>query len=106
MLDKFVENCLPWEGPHTGAGEECEDFSPKEEGAAETVCDELTVTLIPRPPVLPGGRRERNGSEGEPRRRERSWEGVLRSGFLSHYPTLICDELNSLYLPKFSMFHP
>jgi len=28
---------------------------PEEEGAAETTCDELTITLIPHPPVLPGG---------------------------------------------------
>jgi len=32
---------------------------PEEEGAAETVCDELTATLVPRPPVLLEGRRER-----------------------------------------------
>jgi len=36
---------------------------PEEEGAAETTCDELTVTPIPRPPAPLGGRRERNGSE-------------------------------------------
>ena len=39
---------------------------PEEEGAAETRCDELTVTPIPRPPALLGGRKERNGSEAEP----------------------------------------
>jgi len=35
---------------------------PEEEGAPETTCDELTATPSPRPPVSPGGRRERNGS--------------------------------------------
>ncbi|GAB0177897.1 EH domain-containing protein 4 [Grus japonensis] len=25
---KLVEDCLLWEGPHTGAGEECEESSP------------------------------------------------------------------------------
>ena len=30
---------------------------PEKEGAAETMCDELTETPIPRPPVLLGGRR-------------------------------------------------
>jgi len=30
-LEKFMEKCLPWEGPHAGAGAEYE-----EEGAAET----------------------------------------------------------------------
>jgi len=41
--------------------------SPPPEGqrAAETTCDELTVTPIPRPPALLGGRRERNRSEAE-----------------------------------------
>ena len=27
-LEKLMENCLPWVGPHTGAGEECEESSP------------------------------------------------------------------------------
>jgi len=35
--------------------------SPEEEGAAETMCDELTTAPIPRPTVPLGGRRERNG---------------------------------------------
>ena len=39
---------------------------PEEEGAAETMRDELTVTPIPCPPVPLGGRRQRNGSEVEP----------------------------------------
>jgi len=28
MLQNFVEDCLLWEGPHAGAGEECEGSSP------------------------------------------------------------------------------
>jgi len=28
MLDKFIEDYLPWESPHTGAGAECEESSP------------------------------------------------------------------------------
>jgi len=32
---------------------------PEEEGEAK-MCDELTITPIPRPHVLLGGRRERN----------------------------------------------
>ena len=43
-----MEDCLLWEGPHTGAGEECEESFPEEEGAAETTCGELTTTPIPR----------------------------------------------------------
>jgi len=49
-LEKFVEVCLPWEGPHAAEGEEC-----KEEGVAETMCDELIATPIPHPPMLLAG---------------------------------------------------
>jgi len=49
-----MEDCLPWEGPHAGAGEESE-----EEGAAETMCDGLTATPIHHPFVPLGGRRKR-----------------------------------------------
>jgi len=62
---------------------------PEEEGAAETTCDELTVTPIPHPPVPLGGRRKRNRSEAEPGKKGGVGEGVLRSGFISHYPALI-----------------
>jgi len=41
-LEKFVESCLPWEGPHAGAVEESE-----EEGIADRICDELTANPIP-----------------------------------------------------------
>jgi len=59
---------------------------PVGQGAAETVCD---VTPIPCPPVPLRGRMERNGIEAEPRKKGRVGEGVLRSGFISHYPILI-----------------
>jgi len=39
-------------------GESVRSPHPEEEGEAETTCDELTATLIPCPPVLPGGREE------------------------------------------------
>jgi len=39
---------------------------PEEEGAAETTCDGLTITPIPRPPAPLAGKRERKGSEAEP----------------------------------------
>ncbi len=29
MLEQFVEGCFLWEGPHTGAGEKCEEFFPR-----------------------------------------------------------------------------
>lgn len=38
---RVVEDCLPWERPHAGAGEE-----HKEEGATETMSDELTLLPI------------------------------------------------------------
>lgn len=37
-LEKFMENCLLWEAPYAGAGEECE--------ASVTNCDKLTSTPI------------------------------------------------------------
>jgi len=43
---------------------------PEEEGAAETTCDELTVTPIPCPPALLRGRSERNRMETEPGKKE------------------------------------
>jgi len=46
---EFMEGCLPWEGPHNGAGEEHE-----EEGAA---CYELTATHMPHPNAPVRGRR-------------------------------------------------
>ena len=50
------EGLRPVGGTHAGAGTECEASSPEEEGAAETACDELTATRIPRPPALLGGK--------------------------------------------------
>ena len=64
---------------------------PEEEGAAETTCDELTTTPIPNPPAPLGvGRRQRkSGVKLNLGRREGWGEGVLRFGFISHYPALI-----------------
>jgi len=64
---------------------------PEEEGWAETTCDELTTIPIPCPPALFGvgaGDRE-TGLKLSLGRRERWGEGVLSSGFISHYTTLI-----------------
>lgn len=47
MLEQFMEDCLPWVGPYTGAWEDHE-----EEGVAETTCSELTTTLFLHPPVM------------------------------------------------------
>jgi len=79
-------------------GQSVRSLPPEEEEAAETVCDELTVTPIPCPHALLGGRRERNGSEAEPRKRGglqgrcfKIWIYISLS-----YLELIADELKSL----------
>jgi len=75
---------------------------PPEEGAAETMCDELTTTPIPHPSVLLGGRRERNRSEAEPGKKGgvggRSFKIWIY--FSLSYSDLIGDELNSLFSPS------
>jgi len=53
-LERFVQNCLSWVGPHPGAGEKSE-----EEQAEETMCDELTTTPISCPLVPLEVRRQR-----------------------------------------------
>jgi len=91
----------------THVGEVCEELSPmrwdltlelgksvrspppEEQGAAETTCDELTITPILRPPARSGGGGRKMGVKLSLGRKERLGKGVLRSGFISHYPTLI-----------------
>lgn len=51
-LLKFMEDCPLWEGCHAGAGEGRDESFPKEEGAAESLCDELTTLSIPHPLML------------------------------------------------------
>ena len=63
--------------------------APEEDEVAEITCDELTVNLIPRPLVLLGGLVENPGVKLCPGRREGWGKGVLRFGFISHYPTLV-----------------
>ncbi|KAJ7422830.1 hypothetical protein BTVI_12178 [Pitangus sulphuratus] len=67
MLDKVMEDCVPWEGSYTDARAECEESSPEEEGMPET-CDELTTTPIPYLSALQGGKKIR--SEVKPRKKE------------------------------------
>jgi len=65
---------------------------PEEEGAAETTCDELTVTPIPCPPVLleAGGGGGREPGVNLILGRKEGWGyGVLSCSFISHYLTLI-----------------
>jgi len=79
-----VEDCLLWEGPHVGAGAECE-----EEGVAETKCDYLTATPIPRPPAPLRGRRQRNGIEVEPGKKGGVGERCFKIWF---YFSLSCSD--------------
>jgi len=71
----------------------------EEEGAAETVCDELTVTPIHCPSAPLGGRRERNGSEAEPGKKGGVGGRCFKTWiyFSLSYSGLIGDELNSLF---------
>jgi len=75
---------------------------PEEEGVAETACDELTVTPIPRPPAPLGGRRERNGSEAEPGKKGGVGGRCLKIWFYFSlsYSDLIDDELSSHFAPS------
>lgn len=57
MQEKFMENWLLWEGPLHGAGDECKESSPEEEGAAETRCDELATTPFPSTCAIGRGER-------------------------------------------------
>lgn len=65
--------------------------SLEEEGAAETTCDELTMTHIPHPPVLlqEGKEVKNSGVKLSLGRREGGGEGVLKSGVISHHLPLI-----------------
>jgi len=77
-----MKTCLLWEGPQAGAGAECEESPPEEEGVAETTCDELTTAPIPSPPVMLGGRRQRkSGVKLSPGRREGWGQGVFKIRF-------------------------
>jgi len=55
-------------------GKSVRSLPPEEEGAAETMCNEMTTAPIRHPPVLlRAGRRERNGSEVEPGKKGGIW---------------------------------
>ncbi|XP_061852086.1 ras-related protein Rab-2A isoform X2 [Colius striatus] len=52
-LESFVKDCIPWEGPCVGAGEECKESSSSEKKeVAETACEGLTITPRPVPCFL------------------------------------------------------
>jgi len=104
----------------THIGEVCDELSPtrgtfmlelgksvrspphEEEGAAETMCDELTITPIPHPPVPLGWRRQRNGIEAEPGKKGGVGGRYFKIciSFSLSYSVFIDEELNSLLSPS------
>ena len=74
----------------------------EEEGAAETACDELTITPIPHPPALLVGRRGRNGIEVGPGKKGGVGGRCLKIWFYFSlsYSDLIGDELISFFSPS------
>lgn len=98
VLEHHVKSCSPWE---RSVLEDCVSLShvrdpTLEQGKSrrnktERACDGLIATPISHVPALlvRGGSRE-IGKEVGPRKMEALEEkGVLRSAFISHYPTLI-----------------
>jgi len=73
-------------------GQSVRSSPPEEEGAAETRCDELTVTPIPGPPAP----RERNGREAEPGKKGGVGGRCFKIWFYFSlsYSDLIGDKLN------------
>lgn len=82
-----MENCLPWEGAQTGAGDGVGSPAPEEKGASQTRCDEQIWFSF----LIPLHHRgvQKSGVKSSLERREGWEEGVLRFGVLSHYPALI-----------------
>ena len=78
-----MKDCLLWEGPHAGAGEEHE-----EEGAPDKVLLTDCNTYSPSPRVTQVKEAEELGVKLSLGRREGWGEGVIKV-FFSHYPTLI-----------------
>lgn len=73
-----------WQGPHPGEREECEESSPWEEEAAETMYDELTTALIPCPLCCwEGGGGKKMGLKLNPRRREEWGKVFIKVLFLT-----------------------
>jgi len=63
-VGEFCGELSPVRGTSTlGQGKCVKSPPPEEEGAAKTMCEELTATPIPRTPARLGGRRERNENE-------------------------------------------
>lgn len=60
-----MEDCFPWEGYTLEQGKSVRSFPPEQEGAAETMCDGLTLAHSQSCSSAGAGERE-FGSEVEP----------------------------------------
>ena len=90
MLEKFEKDCLPWEGPYGGAGEECGVLPLRRKERQRQGVRNPPQPTFPIPLRRSGGEEgERTGSGVVPGKKGGVGEGVLRFGFISHYPTLI-----------------
>ena len=87
-----MKDCIPWEGLHTGVGEQHE-----EEGETETKYYELTATCIPHPLCHSRGGGRRGRSEAEPAKKREQGECMFSFVFISCYSTLLLtgSKLNS-----------
>jgi len=95
-MEKSVENCLPWEGPHTGTGAECEESSPwGERSGRDNVWSTDHNLHSPSPCTTWGGEEVGNSGVKLSLGRREGWgEGVWRFAFISYYPTLIWLVMN------------
>ena len=86
---KFVENCLPWEGPHARAGEESEKSALRQRQRGMN-------WLQPPFPCATWGKVEKLGVKSSLGRREGWREGFLRFSFYFSlsYSDLIGNKLN------------
>ena len=93
----ILEDCVPWEGPHAGAGEQRE-----EDGAAERSCYGLSAAPIPHLPAPLGGVGRGIGKAGVKLslgKKSGGGRGVLVFFFVSHFPNfLIGNKLNQFSL--------
>jgi len=107
MLEKFMENVSCERNPMLEQGKSVGSLPPEGQGAAETTCDELTITPIPHPLMPLGERRQRSGSEAEPG--QKGGVGGRCFKIWIYFLTIllffsIVDELNSLFSPSLVCF--
>lgn len=88
MVEQFSKDCIPWEGPHTGAGDKYE-----KKGVAVMKSSQLTTMSLPPPPALLQVWSRRFISEAEPGKKEGAGEKSV-SRFFFHCPTQLLSGNN------------